>query len=85
MKTRLMLAATLAVALCATALPAAAASDEYDFFARAKYPGPNKRLGVDLYKVKQQGGHYAEGYQRRDVTWWPRRGVDIIEVKRDKL
>lgn len=66
--------------LAAVAVLATAASG-YDFFARARYPGPVRVAGVDLYKVEQQGGAHAEGYQRRVVNWWPRRGVDLIEVE----
>ena len=66
--------------LAAVTVSATVASG-YDFFARARYPGPVRVEGVDLYKVKQQGGPHAEGYQRRVVDWWPRRGVDLIEVE----
>jgi len=60
MITRLLLALTLA-----GALHAVAASADYDLFSGAQYPGGIKKPGVDLYKVKQKGGRYAEGYQRR--------------------
>ena len=56
------------------------AAGEYDFFAGARCPGPVKKPGVDVYKVKQAGGPHAKGYRRRVVDWWPRKGVDIIEV-----
>jgi len=59
----------------------ATAATGYDFFGRARYPGPTRVEGVDLYKVAQQGGPHAEGYKRRVVHWWPRRGVDLIEVE----
>ena len=70
----------LAAAL-AGLVSAGAAAGEYDFFAGARYPGPVRKLGVDLYKVEQEGGPDAAGYTRRTVRWWPRRGVDIIPVK----
>ena len=79
---RLRLLFTLALT---SALFAGAASSEYDFFDGARYPGGNKKPGVDIYKVKQAGGPFAEGYQRREVKWWPRKGVDIIEVKQGML
>lgn len=63
-------------ALCCSVIAAA----EYDFFERAKYPGPGKVPGVDIYQVEQTGGPFAEGYQRRVVNWWPRHGVDIIRI-----
>jgi hypothetical protein len=66
---------------CAADPLAGSAAGEYDFFAGARYPGPVKKPGVDVYQAKQTGGPHAEGYQRRVVDWWPRKGVDIIEVK----
>jgi len=77
MITRLLLTLTLV-----GALHTVAASADYDLFSGARYPGGIKKPGVGLYKVKQKGGRYAEGYQRRSVNWWPRKGVDIIEVKK---
>ncbi len=65
----------IAVAMFATVASA------YDFFGRARYPGPVRVEGVDLYEPQQQGGPHAEGYQRRVVDWWPRQGVDFIDVK----
>jgi hypothetical protein len=59
---------------------ACAGAGEYDFFALARYPGPIRAPGVDIYKVEQTGGSNAEGYQRRVVDWWPRKGVDIFKV-----
>ena len=76
MKRRLVLWAVTA-SLCGVT-----AAEGYDFFGRARYPGPVKLPGVDLYEVQQAGGPFAEGYQRRVVNWWPRKGVDIIEVQR---
>jgi len=53
---------------------------KYDFFGLARYPEGGKLVeGVELYKVKEPGGAPDE-YVRRVVAWWPRRGVDIIEV-----
>ena len=76
MKTRIIGTLTLAAAL-----HAATASPDYDFFAGAQYPGGTKKPGVGLYQAKQEGGRDAEGHQRRTVNWWPRKGVDLIEVK----
>jgi len=75
MKSRVILASLVGLALAGTV------AGEYDFFARARYPGPVRKPGVDLYKVAQAGGPHSRGYQRRVVNWWPRRGVDIIEVQ----
>ncbi|MDP6110505.1 MAG: hypothetical protein QF473_40630 [Planctomycetota bacterium] len=37
---------------------------------------------IELYKVKQAGKGDPLAYQRREVEWWPRKGVDIIAVKK---
>jgi len=81
MKTRQRFAPALICLAMAGSAMAGSALGAYDFFDGAKCPGAGKKPGVDLYKVKQTGGRYAEGYQRRVVKWWPRKGVDIIEVK----
>jgi hypothetical protein len=70
----------LALFAMASLAPSARAADQYNFFARARYPGLAKAPGVDIYKVQQTGGDHADGYQRRVVNWWPRKGVDVIEV-----
>jgi len=77
MKARLI----LMVALVGLVPADSTAGADYDFFDRARYPGAGLKPGVDIYKVKQTGGDRAEGYQRRVVDWWPRKGVDVIEVK----
>jgi len=53
----------------------------YDFYANTKYPGPILRPDVELYKVEQAGNDHPLAYERREVEWWPRKGVDIIEVR----
>ena len=76
MKTKLMLTIGLA-----GLISAGAAAEDYDFYAGLQYPGAKRRLGVDLYKVTQAGKGDPTAYERREVTWWPRKGVDIIAVK----
>lgn len=76
MNTKLMLTIGLAGLMCA-----AAAAEDYDFYAGLQYPGAKLRAGVDIYKVKQAGKGDPLAYERREVDWWPRKGVDIIEVK----
>lgn len=66
-----------AVAAC---LCSVAAAVVYDFFNRARYPGPVKLPGVDLYQAEHTGGPFAEGDQRPVVNWWPRQGVDRIKL-----
>jgi len=65
---------------------AAAGTDKgpapYDFYANTKYPGAKLRSDVELYRVKQAGKGDPLAYERRDVDWWPRKGMDIIEVKK---
>ena len=46
-----------------------------------QYPGAKLRPGVDLYKVTQAGQGDAKAYHRREVNWWPRKGVDVVDVK----
>ncbi len=57
------------------------AQEAYDYFRNVQYPGPNLRPDVELYQVKQAGKDDPLAYQRREVDWWPRKGVDIIEVR----
>ena len=76
MSTKLILTIGLAGVICT-----GAAAENYDFYAATQYPGAKLRGGVDLYKVKQTGKEDPKAYQRREVKWWPRKGVDIIEVK----
>jgi len=73
------------VLLTLFALAGATTAADYDFFDGARYPGAGRKQGVDLYKVTQAGGRHAKGYQRRVVKWWPRKGVDNIEVKEGML
>ncbi len=54
---------------------------KYDFFGLARYPEGGKLVdGVELYEVKEGGGP-ADQYTRRVVRWWPRKGVDFIEIQ----
>lgn len=70
-----------AVLLTLFTLAGAANAGDYDFFDLARYPeGGRLKPGVDLYEVTEPGGGPQE-YARRVVRWWPRRGVDIIDVK----
>ena len=49
----------LALFAMASLAPSARAADQYNFFARARYPGLAKAPGVDIYKVQQTGGDHA--------------------------
>lgn len=75
MKTKLILAAAVVGWVCA------AAADDYDFYAGLRYPGAKLRPDVGVYKVKEEGAGDPKAYERREVDWWPRKGVDIIDVK----
>ena len=62
-----------------------AIAEPYDFYDLSRYPeGGKLKAGVELYTVKEPGGAPQE-YQRREVQWWPRKGVDIIEVKQGMM
>ncbi|MFC1601422.1 DUF6055 domain-containing protein, partial [Candidatus Sumerlaeota bacterium] len=67
----------MAVALLSNVALAA----DYDFYGRMRYPGPELRPDVELYQVDQRGSGEPRAYERRDVDWWPRKGVDVIEVQ----
>ena len=56
-----------------------AAFGEYDYFRNAQYPvGLRPDVGLDT--VEQEGGPDATGYKKRRVQWWPKRGVDVVDV-----
>jgi len=55
------------------------ANAEYDYFRNAQLPG-KRRVDVSLDKVQQEGSEVPAGYQRRVVEWWPKKGVDIVDV-----
>ncbi|MHC4199336.1 MAG: hypothetical protein ACYSU0_05045, partial [Planctomycetota bacterium] len=77
MKTKLILTIALAGPVCA-----GAAAADYDFYGGVRYPGAKLRPDVELYKVKRSGRGDAKAYERREVDWWPRKGVDVIDIKR---
>ncbi len=53
----------------------------YDFFDLSRYPeGGKLKPGVELYSVKKAGGA-PEKYVRRVVHWWPRKGVDFVDIE----
>jgi len=60
-------------------LISSAAFGEYDYFRNAQYP-VGLRPDVGLDKVEQEGGPDATGYKKRTVQWWPKRGVDVVDV-----
>jgi len=73
----------LLVAVLAVFTAAAGAAEEegYDFYGLVRYPeGGRRRPWVELYEVVADGGP-ADRYQRREVDWWPRKGVDVFPVK----
>jgi hypothetical protein len=72
MKRRLLI---LVVGLCCSS---AALAGEYDYFRNARYPGKLRDdVGRDTIKqAADKGG--APG--RRVVQWWPKRGVDLVDV-----
>ena len=66
----------LLVCVVAGALPAWA--QEYDYFRNARFPG-KLRKDVGLDKVRQAPAAAGQ-LPRRVVQWWPKRGVDIVDV-----
>jgi len=59
----------------------AGAAGEYDFYSATRYPGAKLKPGVDVCKVTQSGNGDPKAYESRLVDWWPRKGVDVIDVK----
>ncbi|MDP6522579.1 MAG: DUF6055 domain-containing protein [Kiritimatiellia bacterium] len=81
MTDRITPAGTLALLLVGS-IPLTAIAKPYDFYANVRYPGAELREDVDIYKVKQSGRGDPKAYDRREVKWWPRKGLDIIEVQK---
>jgi hypothetical protein len=68
----------IALLVCALVGSSSATAQEYDYFRNACYPG-NLRKDVGLDKVEQSP--VAAGQPgRRVVQWWPKRGVDVVDV-----
>ena len=65
------------IVLCAWVAQAEVA--EYDYFRNAQYPN-GLRPDVGLDEVEAEGGPNATGYKKRTVRWWPKRGVDLVNV-----
>jgi len=72
MKKLLMLLASI------VAVSSSAAAEEYDYFRNARYPG-HLREDVGLDTV-EQAPDVAGQPGRRVVHWWPKRGVDRVDV-----
>ena len=62
-----------------TFVPHAVAETHYEFYRGSQYPGKGLRPGVELREVITPGGAPKE-YIRREVKFWPRKGVDFIEI-----
>ena len=77
---RLILACAACTVACALVAHAMAETD-YEFYKGSQYPGKRLRSGVELREVIAPGGSPTE-YTRREVKFWPRKGVDFIEIKK---
>ena len=53
---------------------------EYDFHYDIRYPG-RLRSDVGRDKVTQKKARDLKGYHRREVKWWPKRGVDFTPLE----
>ena len=56
-----------------------ASAESYDYFRNARFPG-ERRTDVSLDKVEDAQGGAASGYHRRTVQWWPKQGVDVVQI-----
>ena len=71
---------TATSAACILLIAGTVIADHYDFFDLSRYPaGGALKEGVELYTVKETGGAPGD-YTRRVVKWWPRPGVDFVQV-----
>ena len=68
-----------AIVLAALGFANSTYAESYDYFRNIQYPGV-RRADVGLDKIVQEGGPNAVGYNKRVVTWWPKKGVDIVDV-----
>jgi hypothetical protein len=57
----------------------AVAAEPYDFFRNVQYPR-TRRQDVGLDRVEQAGGPDAVGYNKRVVDWWPKKGIDVLDI-----
>jgi len=69
---------SLALLLCVAVGNSTAAAQEYDYFRNACFPG-KLRDDVGLDKV-EQAPETAGQPGRRVVVWWPKRGVDMVDM-----
>jgi hypothetical protein len=67
-----------ALLLCAAVGNSTAAAQEYDYFRNACFPG-KLRNDVGLDKVEQAPDTVGQP-GRRVVMWWPKRGVDMVDM-----
>ncbi|MBW8016227.1 MAG: hypothetical protein FVQ82_08575 [Planctomycetes bacterium] len=75
------LSAAIIMAVCFIVGNVCAAETDYEFYKGSQYPGKELRPGVELQKVVTPGGGAAE-YARREVEFWPRKGVDFVKIEK---
>ena len=59
-------------------------AEPYDYFRNAQLP-MKRRPDVSLDRVEQEGGPDCVGHRKRVVDWWPKRGVDIVDVPKGAI
>ena len=59
-------------------------AEPYDYFRNAQLP-TKRRPDVSLDRVEQEGGPDVVGHRKRVVHWWPKRGVDIVDVPEEAI
>ncbi len=59
-------------------------AEPYDYFRNAQLP-TKRRPDVSLDRVEQEGGPDVVGHKKRVVHWWPKRGVDIVDVPKGAI
>ncbi len=66
----------VSIVMIFSSVPWADSASNAPLFERSRLPGV-RRADVSLDVVKQDDG---EGYAKRVVKWWPKKGVDLIEA-----
>ncbi|MBW8016392.1 MAG: hypothetical protein FVQ82_09410 [Planctomycetes bacterium] len=74
-----MLKCTVVLSTLLLFMVSTAANGEYEYYKGSQFPGKGLRKDVEIRTVVTEGGKPTE-YKRREVKFFPRKGVDSIPV-----
>ncbi|MBW8017144.1 MAG: hypothetical protein FVQ82_13240 [Planctomycetes bacterium] len=74
-----MLKCTVVLSTLLLLMVSTAANGEYEYYKGSQFPGKGLRKDVEIRTVVTEGGKPTE-YKRREVKFFPRKGVDSIPV-----